>query len=432
MKIFFVNLLKSFLDIFMDFESFVDFFSIMGDNSKELYFVNFFQFGFENKANLLLIIDEGSQVSFISIIYIHKPTLHAVQRLETLKVCLFALHPELFPMSGNDIVTLRNASSYEGINYETIFIFFSVVEIIAGSLLNGFVVFILFFNHRLLEIPANVVLLSLTISDFFVCSIILPYHVYEILHLRETVVHQALLLFSMTLGMFGIVLLTADRFFAIIWPLRYNAVVTLRRTRFVLVANWIISLLHSVTFFVAMRYKIKGVRYFISLVNFIAVLAIFVLYGVIFRAACRQIKMIHDRSQALRSVGFVVFRRTLKSAKTSGSIVFLFTVTYLPVCINSIVHARRKVPVSLFNERTAWLMALVFLNCTVNPLLYCAFSRNLRAVIRNTLRCVWSRIRCHSFVDHRGSNRVSSFLQNEQRSVEMSSAFSIMSIDKSL
>ena len=354
-----------------------------------------------------------------------------LQRLKISKLCF---HFSSISMSESGIGTFRNASQNEPINFETGFIIFSLVEIIAGSLLNGFVVFVLFFNQRLLEIPANLILLSLTISDFFVCSIVLPYHVYELLHLRETVVHQALLLFSMTLGMLGIVLLTADRFFAIIWPLRYNAIVTIQRTRLVLVLNWFISLLHSVAFIVAERCKVKGRRYFISFVNFSAFLAILVLYGVIFRAACRQIKMIHDRSQALRSVGFVVFRRTLKSAKTSGSIVFLFIVTYLPVCVNSIIHARRKVPVSIFNEGTAWLLVLVYLNCTVNPLVYCAFSGNLRAVIRKTLRWLWNCVCRQSFVNRCRSSCVSSFQQSEQQagSVEASSAFSIMSIDKSV
>ena len=337
-------------------------------------------------------------------------------------------HPKLIRMSTNGTESLQNASQYSRISYETGFIIFSVLEIIAGSLLNGFVIFVLFSNHRLLEIPANVVLLSLTISDFFACSIVLPYHLYEILHLRETLVHQALLLFAMTVGMFGIVLLTADRFVAVIWPLRYNPLVTLPRTRLVLIANWFVSFVYSLMFCLAVWYKMKGIRYFLSFVNCTAVLTMLVLYGVIFRAACRQIKTIHDQSQAARSVGSFVLRRTLKSAKTSGSVVFFFAVTFLPVCINSIFNERRQAPISFFNERSAWLFSLVYLNCSINPLLYCAFSANLRAIICKTLRLLWVG---RESSPHHPRSRASSFQQSEQLAsvVEMSSALSVLSVD---
>lgn len=224
--------------------------------------------------------------------------------------------------------TISNAGR---ISFETGFTVFSLAEIITGSFLNGFVIFLLFLNRRLLEIPANLILLSLSISDFLSCSVVLPYHLYEILHLRETLVHHAALLFSMTLGMFGIVLLTADRFCAIIWPLRYGPQVTMRRTRLVLVANWSVSFLYAGFSCVAVVLKKRGLRYFLSFVNFTAVLIIFVLYSFLFRAACRHIKMMHDRERLARAVGFFVFKRTLKSAKTCGSVVLVFAVTYLPL-----------------------------------------------------------------------------------------------------
>ena len=346
-------------------------------------------------------------------------------------VCLH-FHAKLLSMSTNAIEGFKNVSQCGRISYEFGFILFNVVEIVAGSLFNSLVILVLIFNRRLLEIPANVILLSLAISDLFACSMVLPYHLYEILNLRETLVHQALLLFSMTVGMFGIVLLTGDRFMAIVWPLRYNRIVSLSRTRFVLVANWLFSFLHAVMYCVAGRYKIKGIRYLIALVNFGAVLAILILYGIIFRAACRQIRLIHDRRQVLRSVGFIIFRRTLKSAKSCGSIVLFFAVTYLPVCINSIFYEMRKVAVSFFNERTAWLLALVYLNCSLNPLLYCAFSSNLRAIICKTLRCVWRWLLRKLRAFWQRLSRASHFQQSDRfgGDVEMSSAFSIVSVDQ--
>ena len=335
-------------------------------------------------------------------------------------------------MSANAIEGVQNVSQQGRISYEFGFMFSSVLEIAAGSVFNSLVILVLILNRRLLEIPSNVILLSLAVSDFFACSIVLPYHLYEILNLRETLVHQALLLFSMTVGMFGIVLLTGDRFMAIFWPLRYPRIVSLSRTRLVLIANWLFSFLHSVMYCLAGIYKIKGIRYCIALVNFAAVLTIFILYGFIFRAACRQIKFIHDRRQASRNVTFIVFRRTLKSAKSCGCVVVFFAVTYLPVCINSILYEMRKVAVSFFNERTVWLLALVYLNCSLNPLLYCAFSPNLRAIIWKTLRPAsrWTSRRWHGHWQR--SSRTSNVQRSDQVGLEMSSAFSVLSVDQAV
>ena len=181
-------------------------------------------------------------------------------------------------------------------------------------------------------------------------------------------------------------------------------------------------------FCVAGRYENNGLRYFLCLVNFLSVLAIFILYGITFRAACRPIKLIHDRRQALRNVGFIVFRRTLKSAKSCGSIVLFFAVTYLPVCINSIFYEMRNVSMSIFNDRSAWFLALVFLNCTLNPFLYCAFSSNLRAIICKMLRSARSSVLREIRACWQRSRRVSSVQRSDQLGnvMEMSSAFSIL------
>ena len=207
--------------------------------------------------------------------------------------------------------------------------------------------FVLFFNYRFLKSPANIVLPSLVISDFFACSIVLPYHLHEVLYGNETLVHQAFLLFSMTVGMFGTVLLTADRFLAIILPLRYTLLVTTSKPRFVVIITWFISFAYSTVFYIAEYCQVKGLRYFLSLVKFSALVIILVLYGVILRAARRQIKWIQDRNKALQRVGFVAFKRTLKSAKTIASAVFFFAATYLPVFINSVVNESRSVPLSI-------------------------------------------------------------------------------------
>ena len=273
----------------------------------------------------------------------------------------------------------------------------SLLQIVTGSLFNGFVIMILLINYRLLQVPAHLILFSLAISDFFACAVVLPYHVYLIIHMNETQLHHALLLFSMTVSMTGTIVLTADRFLAVFYALRYNVIVTIKRARYVITGYWLMSLFYAVSFYIAVRYQIKGVRYFMVLVKFSAVVAIFVLYAFIFRAACRQISKIKRQEGGdPRRASVVLFKKALCSAKKSGSIVFFFAVTYLPVSVLGACNEYRAVPISTYNDYTLWLLCLAFLNCSVNPLIYCMFSEKLRPIILG----YWRRI----FVCPRGNS----------------------------
>ena len=262
-------------------------------------------------------------------------------------------------------------------NNSVTFIIISLLQIITGSLFNGFVASLLLINHRLLEVPANVILLSLGISDLFACAVVLPYNLYATLRPKESHIQHTLLLFSLTVSMIGTIILSADRFVAVVYPLRHKVLVTQRRTRYVLGSKWLFSLVYSAIFYIALRYRVKGVRYLLLFVKFSGVLAILVLYGVIFHAAFRQIKRIRNQVGDFRKASAVIFKRT----KTSASIMFFVVISYLPVFILAACNEARAVPISTNNGFVAWLLCLAFLNCSVNPLLYCIFSKKLRGII---------------------------------------------------
>ena len=284
----------------------------------------------------------------------------------------------------NTTSTLSNFtefSQHEKVHHLTAFIVLSVLQIISGSLFNGFVISLLVINHRLLAVPANVTLLSLAISDFLACAVVLPYHVYLVLGIKENAIQMTLLFFSVTLSMAGTVILTADRFLAIVYALRYNVLVTITRTRYALVCSWLFSLLYSTMFYIALRLGITEMRYLLLIVKVCGISVILLCYCVIFRAACRHIRRIKNQERSLRRASAVVLKKTLISAKRSGSIVFLFAICYLPVFCLAAYNEIRSVPPSIYNDYVIWLLCLAFFNCSVNPLLYCMFSEKLRLIV---------------------------------------------------
>lgn len=298
----------------------------------------------------------------------------------------------------NKTSTLSNLTEFtqhEKVHDIPAFIVLSVLQIVSGSLFNGFVISLLLINHRLLEVPANITLLSLAISDFLACAVVLPYHVYLVLDIRENEIQMTLLFFSVTLSMTGTVILTADRFLAIVYALRYNVLVTITRTRYALVCSWLFSLLYATMFYFALRFGITEMRYLLLIVKVCGISTILLCYCVIFRAVCRHIRRIKNQERSLRRASAVVLKKTLISAKRSGSIVFLFAVCYLPVFCLAAYHEIRAVPPSIYNDYVIWLLCLAFINCSINPLLYCMFSEKLRLIILGYWRRMFAFHRTH-------------------------------------
>lgn len=277
--------------------------------------------------------------------------------------------------------------------YETAFTVASVLQIVTGSSLNGFVLLLLFLNIHLLQIPSNLILFNLALLDFLTCSLLLPYHLYMVLSGQldafKVHLHRVLLSFSIIANMNGAVIMTVDRYLAVFYSLRYTTLVTSSRTRCVLAISCGVAFLCAFAYFLALHYNLDGFEILYAIFNITCVVTILLLYGVIFKATRQQIRKIASQERDPRKARAVFCQKTLKSVKTTGSVVFFFLVSYLPLFITSMISWSRSLStMSRFfaQEALVWSLSSVFWNSCANPLLYCAFSEKLRATIWATFR----------------------------------------------
>lgn len=270
----------------------------------------------------------------------------------------------------------------------------SSLQIVSGSLLNSLVILLLSFNVNLLQVPSNLILLSLTISDFISCSFFLPYHLY-LLHLccLSQWQHQAcriLAAFCSSCSVNNIIAMTLDRFFAVVRPLRYNVIVTSSKVRHLLALAWCGATAYTGLFFTTMYFNLASIKFFLECVAFGMVFLTIGLYWRIFRSAREQIRKI----QAVYKFQSAGLKMSLKSAVTSGRVVLLLVISYVPLLVYAILIESSSSPRSIEEKSQifSWVLSFSFWNSCANPLVYFICSRKFRATIRLTLRR-WMRLR---------------------------------------
>ena len=249
------------------------------------------------------------------------------------------------------------------------------------------------------SLPKNLktLLLSLAVSDLGVGLLAQPMHVAYIMDSKQnnasnetyTVIYIAFLIptnFFLNASLFSVTALCADRFLAIHLHLRYQELVTNKRVAAVVVSIWVISA-------------------FISLIRFFIPKNILYLSSVTIDAACiitetslsvklyltlrRHINQIQVRQVAHNDQGESVQRKR-KSAMASVYVYMVFIVSDLPnICVLIIVATNSEPRIDV-NHLQFYTLTLLFLNSTLNPLIYCWKMKRIQHTIVDTLRNLFS------------------------------------------
>ena len=175
--------------------------------------------------------------------------------------------------------------------------------------------------------------------------------------------------------------ISVDRLLALLLGLRYRQVVTLRRAYGTVIAFWAIT---SVSLTIRLFWRSwYGITTAISL----CLVTSTVSYTKIFINLRHHQNQVQDQVQRPNQTNQLNMARYRKAVSTALWLQFTLVACYLPFAILVTLFIRVKPSSSVF---LAWSYALtlVFLNSTLDPILYCWKMGEVRQAVKNTIRQV--------------------------------------------
>ena len=247
-------------------------------------------------------------------------------------------------------------------------------------------------------------LLSLAVSDLGVGLLVQPLFVAGlIMELKQSaennpfdvakfmVIAVTSALFICT-SFFGVIALSVDRFLAIHFFLSYKELVTHKRVVSVVISIWLFSAFLS-SIYLWTPGNITFLMF--AIIDLTCVIVATFLTFKVYRAARSHLNELQamelSAQQASRNGDMVSVARLKKFAMLAVYVYVVFLVCYLPsTCLFWVVSFTPE-PGTITYLFQAFAGTLVFLNSTLNPLIYCYKIGSIRVTIMNMLRNVFCR-----------------------------------------
>ena len=246
-----------------------------------------------------------------------------------------------------------------------------------------------------LHLPSKVLLVCLALTDLCVGVITQPLYVARILFPECHSIGLYLLIGYNTAGflfsgvsMLTITAISVDRLLAVTLGLRYRQVVTVWRTRILLVSFWTISMAFGMMFFhyldVTSYLTVVIILLCILISTFCYVKICYALrhHQVTVQPPAHQVEEIRQR---VNQLNVMRFRKTVVSALWVQA---TFLMCFLPLTIIMILV------ISSFRTATVFFIrdlaiSLLFFNSSLNPFIYCWKIKHMRQAVGGTVkRCL--------------------------------------------
>ena len=245
--------------------------------------------------------------------------------------------------------------------------------------------------------PLKILLLSMAVSDLGVGLVVQPLYIARLLiqstsNTANSAVYKSTSLaflipanFLSFASFFGVTALSIDRFLAIHLHLRYQELVTPKRVVASVISTWIFSAFLSLMRLMGLKKKERFVVYAATDILCLVTTALlyFKLYLVVKHHA-NQIQALQVQ-QAGQSEQTSNALRLRKFALSTFYVYLVFLVCYLPQVCNYVattIHGSN----TLIRSYTRFTFTIVFLNSSLNPLIYCWKMKQIRHTLMNMLR----------------------------------------------
>ena len=237
--------------------------------------------------------------------------------------------------------------------------------------------------------PSMNFLCSLAVSDLLVGLLVQPLYIAN----APTDIHVLKLLTGMMaffvcgVSLDTVTAISVDRLIALLSHLRYPSLVTKSRVRCTVLTIWLIRGLSSGFYL----WKRRECHLMTAVTTVICLIITTFSYIKIYRIVRHHQSQIHVLQQTIQSsnnVGQTMHMVRLKKSAMNTFVFYIFLLLcYFPMYILSTLHG-----ISLVNWVTEWDFAhtAVFMNSSINPILYCWRLRELRTAVIKTLRQTFS------------------------------------------
>ena len=292
---------------------------------------------------------------------------------------------------------LCSAELVRGIESEHIFLSALNIFFFVTAFLGNTLILVALHKETSLHPPSKLLYRNLAITDLCVGIIAEPLAVAywtSVVNKRWSICYKSNLaaIFSgLTLGSVSLLTLTAisvDRLLALLLGLRYRQVVTFRRTCITVTGFWILSIVCASTLFLNLRIT-SWCLYIVSALCLVT--TIFAYAKIFITLRHNQIHVQNHAAQGQPSqaipLNIARYRKAVYSALwVQGTMV----ICYLPYFIVVPLTLHRGMSLSLYRV-SQFTATLVYLNSSLNPLLYCWKIREVRQAVKETLRQLFCR-----------------------------------------
>ena len=262
--------------------------------------------------------------------------------------------------------------------------------------------------RKLRSSPSNLIIFSMAVADLLVGLVASPLHAFwawALLHKYTNASLRFLIFFGtlINVSVGHILLLSIDRFFAVVTPLQYRAKVTSKRVCIVSSTCWIYFLLFGFVFSLLRKHYalmriLCNVQIFCILIC-IVVINVFTMYR--FRKYSHSTEVLDDRHAGVPRQMILQRERTV--SKAIAIVIYAFLLCFIPwLIVQMIMYICFTCNFSLLMLGHFIAAAVMYANSAINPFLYAwrlpKYKETFKHILKKRTCC--GRYKRREAVDH--------------------------------